>query len=52
VANLPDVLRQIAQIGKELAPRADQELERVVRELVAEMQGVAPAATGAVLNAD
>ena len=38
VVNLPDVLRQIAQIGKELTPQADRELERVVRELVAEKQ--------------
>lgn len=40
VANLPEVLRQIAQIGKDLTPQADRELERVVRELVAEMQGI------------
>jgi hypothetical protein len=52
VANLPDVLRQIAQFGKELTPQADRELERVVRELIAEMQGVSPIATGAVINAE
>ena len=43
VANLPDILRQIAQIGKELAPQADCELERVVHELVAEKQEALPA---------
>ncbi|MDQ2652977.1 MAG: hypothetical protein M3Z20_08020 [Chloroflexota bacterium] len=52
VPNLPDVLRQIAQIGKELTPQADRELERVVRELIAEMQGVSPISTGAVINAE
>lgn len=52
VANLPDVLRQIAQIGKDLTPQADRELERVVRELIAEMQGVSPVTTGAVINAE
>jgi hypothetical protein len=40
VANLPDVLRQIAYIGKELTPQVDRELERIVRELVAEMQAL------------
>ena len=43
VTNLPDILRQIAQIGKELAPQADRELERVVHELVAEKQEALPA---------
>ena len=38
VPNLPEVLREIGQIGKELTPQADRELERVVRELVAETQ--------------
>ncbi|MEZ4565028.1 MAG: hypothetical protein R2853_20060 [Thermomicrobiales bacterium] len=52
VANLPDVLRQIAQIGKELTPQADLELERVVRELVAEMPGAATATSAAVLNVE
>jgi hypothetical protein len=52
VANLPDVLREIAQIGKELTPQADRELERVVRELIAEMQGVSPITTGAAISAE
>ncbi len=52
VANLPDVLHKIGQIGKELTPQADLELERVVRELVAEMKGVAPGAMAAVVNAE
>ena len=52
VANLPDVLRQIAQIGKELTPQADLELERVVRELVAEMPDAATATSAAVLNVE
>ena len=52
VANLPEVLRQIAQIGKELTPQADRELERVVRELVAEMQGASPTATVAAGRAE
>ncbi len=51
VANLPEVLRQIAQIGKELTPQADRELERVVRELVAEAQGGGPVAV-AVANGE
>lgn len=42
VENLPEILRHIASIGKELAPQADRELERVVLELVAEMQSGAP----------
>jgi hypothetical protein len=47
VANLPDVLREIAQIGKQLTPQAERELERIVREVIAETQGgtTAPAAT-------
>jgi hypothetical protein len=52
VENLPDVLRQIAQIGKDLTPQADRELERVVRELVAEMQEGAPVASGAAISAE
>lgn len=52
VANLPDVLRQIAQIGKDLTPQADQELERVVRELVAEMQDGALVPKGAPIGAE
>lgn len=52
VANLPEVLRQIAQIGKELSPQADRELERVVQELVAEGQGGVPVATAAAANAE
>lgn len=43
VADLPAVLRQIAKIGKQLAPQADIELERVVRELVAEAAVKSPA---------
>jgi hypothetical protein len=47
VANLPDVLREIAQIGKQLTPQAERELERIVREVIAETQDgtTAPAAT-------
>jgi hypothetical protein len=52
VANLPEVLRQIAKIGKELTPQVDQELERVVRDLVAEAQGAAPAESAAAANAE
>lgn len=52
VANLPDVLRQIASIGKELAPQADRELERVVRELVADVQPDGAVTTVAVANAE
>lgn len=50
VANLPDVLRQIAHIGKELTPQADRELERIVRELIAEMPVLSPAKSPAIAN--
>ena len=52
VANLPEVLREIGQIGKELAPQADRELERVVRELVAESQRALPEPLPAVASSE
>jgi hypothetical protein len=36
VADLPSILRQLADAGRDLAPQAERELERIVLELVAE----------------
>ena len=36
VANLPSILRQLADAGRELAPHANDELERIVLELMSE----------------
>jgi hypothetical protein len=36
VQDLPSMLRQISEAGRELAPRAERELERIVRELMAD----------------
>lgn len=36
IANLPSVLQQVAAASRDLAPRVDAELERVVQELLAE----------------
>ena len=36
VADLPSILRQLADAGRDLTPRANDELERIVRELMAE----------------
>ncbi len=36
VANLQDVLDQVAAAGREIAPRAEPEFERIVLELMAE----------------
>lgn len=47
VPDLPAVLRQISLAGRDLAPQAEAELERVVRELIAEQQANAdPAGAG------
>ena len=44
VADLPSILRQLADAGRDLAPQAERELERIVLELVAEASsGEAPA---------
>jgi hypothetical protein len=44
VAELSSILRQIADTGRDLAPQAERELERVVLELVAEANpGATPA---------
>jgi hypothetical protein len=36
VADLPSILRQLADAGRDLAPQAERELDRIVLELVAE----------------
>ena len=38
VADLPAIVRQLADAGRDLAPRAEQELERIVRQLMAEAE--------------
>jgi hypothetical protein len=44
VADLPSTLRQLGDAGRDLAPQAERELERIVLELVAEASsGEAPA---------
>ena len=46
VADLPSVLRQLADAGRDLAPQAEGELERIVLELLAESSGQDTAAIG------
>ena len=41
VADLPSILRQLAEARRDLAPQAERELERTVLELVAEASGAA-----------
>jgi len=41
--DLPSILRQLADAGRDLAPQAERELERIVLELVAEASSGAPA---------
>jgi hypothetical protein len=36
VSDLPSILRQLADAGRDLAPQAERELRRIVLELVAE----------------
>jgi hypothetical protein len=43
VTDLPSILRQLAGAGRDLAPQAERELERIVLELVAEASSGAPA---------
>ncbi|MFT4037817.1 MAG: hypothetical protein QM692_06530 [Thermomicrobiales bacterium] len=47
VPDLPAVLRQISLAGRDLAPQAEAELERVVRELIAEQWANADSASAA-----
>ena len=43
VADLPSILRQLSDAGRDLAPRAERELERIVMELVTDASsGAAP----------
>jgi hypothetical protein len=45
VTDLPSVLRQLGDAGRDLAPQAERELERIVLELMTDARsGVAPAA--------
>jgi hypothetical protein len=45
VTDLPSVLRQLGDAGRDLAPRAERELERIVLELMTDASfGAAPAA--------
>ena len=46
VADLPAALHQIAAASRDLSPRLEQELERIVRELVADPAPAATVATG------
>lgn len=52
VANLPEILREIGEIARELAPRVEAELERVVREIATEtVQREASGPVQSALNA-
>ena len=42
VADLPSILRQLADAGRDLAPEAERELERIVLELVEAEHRAAP----------
>jgi hypothetical protein len=46
VADLPSVLRRLADAGRDLAPQVEGELERIVLELLAEASGRDTAAIG------
>jgi hypothetical protein len=39
VDNLQDILAQVAAAGRDIAPRAEMEFERIVLELMAEANG-------------
>jgi hypothetical protein len=50
VTDLPSILRQLADAGRDLAPHAERELERIVLELVAEASSGAPAVSSNVAD--
>jgi hypothetical protein len=46
VTDLPSILRQLADAGRDLIPQAQRELERIVLELVADASSEAAPAVG------